>query len=160
VAVTTVHNVIAIEVRGTPVPQGSGRSFLAGGRAVHVTRTAPLLAWRGAIATEARTGMAGRPLLDGPVALEVEFRPAARPARHWLPANARRLLRVLRLDAPVHHASAPDIDKLCRAVLDALSSVVWVDDCQVARLVASKRWPDEGEAPGASIRVRRLAETR
>ena len=104
--------------------------------------------------------MDGHPLLEGPVALEVEFRPAARPARHWLPANARRLLRVLRLDAPVHHASAPDIDKLCRAVMDALSSVVWVDDRQVARLVASKRWPDEGEAPGASIRVRRLAETR
>jgi Holliday junction resolvase RusA-like endonuclease len=104
--------------------------------------------------------MDGRPLLDGPVALEVEFRPAPRPARHWLPVNARRLLRVLRLDAPVWHASTPDIDKLCRAVLDALTSVAWVDDRQVARLVASKRWPDEGEAPGASIRVRRLEATR
>jgi DNA-binding CsgD family transcriptional regulator len=138
VAVTSTHDVIALEVRGRPVPQGSGRSFVSGSRAIHVTTSAPLLAWRGAIATEARTGMAGRPLLEGPVALEVEFRPAARPARHWLPANARRLLRVLRLDAPVHHASAPDIDKLCRAVMDALSSVVWVDDRQVARLVASK----------------------
>jgi Holliday junction resolvase RusA-like endonuclease len=104
--------------------------------------------------------MSGRPLLEGPVALEVEFRPAARPASHWLAANARRLLRALRLDAPVWHASAPDIDKLCRAVLDALTSVAWVDDRQVARLVASKRWPDEGEAPGASIRVHRLPKTR
>jgi Holliday junction resolvase RusA-like endonuclease len=158
--VTWADEVIAIEVRGTPVPQGSGRSFVSGGRAVHVTRTAPLLAWRGAIASEARTGMAGRPLLDGPVALEVEFRPAARPQAHWLPAGIRRVARILRLDAPLWHTSAPDIDKLCRAVMDALSSVVWVDDRQVARLVASKRWPDEDEAPGASIRVRRLAETR
>jgi hypothetical protein len=47
--VTSVDEVIAIEVRGTPVPQGSGRSFVSGGRAVHVTRTAPLLAWRGAL---------------------------------------------------------------------------------------------------------------
>ena len=156
---TSAREVIAIEVRGTPVPQGSGRSFLSGGRAVHVTRTAPLLAWRGAIATEARAAI-GRPPLErarGPRGRV----PARRPRRaHWLPANARRLLRVLRLDAPVHHASAPDIDKLCRAVLDALSSVVWVDDRQVARLVASKRWPDEGEAPGASIRVHRLPATR
>jgi Holliday junction resolvase RusA-like endonuclease len=151
---------IVLEVRGTPVPQGSGRSFLAGGRAVHVTTSAPLLAWRSAIATEARAAMDGRPLLEGPVALEVEFRPAARPASHWLPANARRLLRVLRLDAPVWHASAPDIDKLCRAVLDAMTSVAWVDDRQVGRLVASKRWPADGEAPGASIRVHRLPETR
>jgi Holliday junction resolvase RusA-like endonuclease len=157
---TTAHEVIALQVRGTPVPQGSGRSFVSGGQAVHVTRTAPLLAWRGAIATEARAAMDGRPLLEGPVALEVEFRPAARPASHWLPANARRPLRVLRLDAPVHHAGAPDIDKLCRALMDALSSVVWVDDRQVARLVASKRWPDEGEAPGATISVRTLSVTR
>jgi len=157
---TSVEDVVAIEVRGTPVPQGSGRSFVSGGRAVHVTRTAPLLAWRGAIATEARAAMAGRPLANGPLALEVEFRPAARPASHCLPVNARRLLRLLRLDAPLWHTNAPDIDKLCRAVLDALSSVVWVDDRQVARLVASKRWPDEGEAPGASIRVWRLAATR
>ena len=105
--------------------------------------------------------MAGRPLQDGPVALEVDFRPAARPARHWLPANARRLLRVLRLDAPVGTTQrSPTSTSSARAVLDALSSVVWVDDRQVARLVASKRWPDEGEAPGASIRVRRLAATR
>jgi Holliday junction resolvase RusA-like endonuclease len=103
--------------------------------------------------------MDSRPLL-GPVSLEVEFRPAARPQAHWLPAGIRRAARVLRLDAPLWHASTPDIDKLCRAVMDALTSVVWIDDRQVARLVASKRWPDEGEAPGASIRIRELAETR
>ncbi len=157
---TTADEVIAIEVRGTPVPQGSGRSFVAGGRAVHVTRTAPLLAWRGAIATEARTAMAGRPLAEGPLAVDLVFRPAARPASHYLPANGRRAVRQLRLDAPVWHTGTPDGDKLARAALDALTSVVYVDDKQAVRLVVEKRWPDEGEAPGASIRVRRLAATR
>ena len=85
---TSADDTITVVVRGRPVPQGSGRSFVSGGRAVHVTTSTPLLAWRGAIATEARTAMAGRPLLDGPVALEVEFRPAARPARHWLPPTS------------------------------------------------------------------------
>ena len=152
--------VIEFEVRGTPVPQGSGRTFVVAGRAVRATTTAPLLAWRGAIATEARAAMSGRPPLEGPVALEVEFRPAARPASHWLPANARRVLRALRLDAPSWNSQAPDLDKLCRAAMDALSAVAYADDRQVARLTASKRWPGEGGAPGATIRVRRLEETR
>jgi Holliday junction resolvase RusA-like endonuclease len=147
---------IEFAVLGIPVPQGSGRTFVVKGRAVRATTTAPLLAWRGAIATEARAAMAGLSLIEGPVSLEAEFRPAVRPASHWLPANARRLLRLLRLDAPVHHVNAPDLDKLCRAAMDALSAVVYVDDRQVARLVASKRWPAEGEGPGVTIRVARL----
>ena len=34
----------------------------------------------------------------------------------------------------------PDLDKLTRAVLDALTGVVWHDDAQVVRLVAVKRY--------------------
>lgn len=151
---------VEFEVRGTPVPQGSGRTFVVAGRAVRATTTAPLLAWRGAIASEARAAMAGAPLMEGPVELEVEFRPAVRPASHWLPANARRLLRALRLEAPLWHAQAPDVDKLCRACLDALSGVVYADDRQVARLTASKRWPADGEAPGCRVRVSSLGATR
>ena len=153
-------DVIAIEVRGTPAPQGSGRSLISGGRAVHVTRTAPLLAWRGAIATEARAAMNGRPLEDGPLAVKLTFRPCTRPASHYLPANSRRPVRVLRPDAPVWHTGTPDADKCARAALDALTSVAYVDDKQAVRLVIEKRWPNEGEAPGVSIRVCRLAVTR
>ena len=151
---------VAIEVRGRPVAQGSGRSFVSGGRAVHVATSAPLLAWRGAIAAEARAAMDGRALLGGPVRVAIVVRPAARPASYYLPANSRRLAPVLRLDAPVYHTGKPDADKLARACLDALSSVVYRDDSQVASLRVVKRWPDEGEAPGASIRVRRLEATR
>ncbi len=151
---------VAIEVRGRPVAQGSGRSFVSGGRAVHVTTSAPLLAWRGAIAAEARAAMDGRALLAGPVRVAIVVRPAARPASHYLPANGRRPAPALRLDAPAYHTGKPDADKLARACLDALSSVVYRDDAQVASLRVVKRWPGEGEAPGASIRVRRLEVTR
>jgi Holliday junction resolvase RusA-like endonuclease len=44
--------------------------------------------------------------------------------------------------------------------MDALTAVAWVDDRQVAHLTASKRWPDEGEAPGVDVRVRQLEATR
>jgi len=152
--------VIAIEVRGRPVAQGSGRSFVSGGRAVHVTTSAPLLAWRGAIAADARAAMDERPLLEGPVRVAIVVRPAARPTSHFLPANSRRPVPVLRLDAPVYHTGKPDADKLARACLDALSSVVYRDDAQVASLRVVKVWPGESEAPGASIRIRRLEATR
>ena len=151
---------IEIEVRGRPVAQGSGRSFVSAGRAVHVTTSAPLLAWRGAIAAEARSAMDGRPLLAGPVRVAIVVRPAARPASHYLPANGRRPAPQLRIDAPVYHTGKPDADKLARACLDALSSVVYRDDCQVASLRVVKVWPREREAPGASIRVHRLEATR
>lgn len=152
--------ILELTVRGLPVPQGSGRSFVAGAKARHVTTSAPLLAWRGRIATDAQAAMAGGPLLAGPVAVELAFRPAPRPASHFLPANRRRPVRELRLDAPVWHTGRPDADKLARAALDGLTAVAFDDDCRVVRLVVEKRWPAEGEAPGVDIRVRQLEETR
>lgn len=154
---------VEFEVRGLPVPQGSARAFVAGKRAIIATegnRTrSPLGAWRTAIAQAAAEAMAGAPW-DGPVSVYLSFRPASRPAAHYLPANARRPIRELRLDAPFHHAGKPDADKLARSALDALTGVVFEDDRQVASLDVLKRWPAEGEGPGVTIRVARLGVTR
>lgn len=51
------------------------------------------------------------------------------------------------------HTRKPDGDKLLRAVWDALTHVVWVDDAQVVRWSGSKREAEIGETPGARIRV-------
>lgn len=45
----------------------------------------------------------------------------------------------LRAGAP-SHPGKPDIDKLCRAVLDALTGILYHDDAQVVSLNASKRY--------------------
>ncbi len=151
---------VTFEVRGTPVPQGSARAFVVGNRAVVVTQgRAPIVAWRSSIATEARDAMGAAPPFVGPVSVRLEFRPSSRPASHYLPANARRPVRQLRLDAPTWHASAPDADKLARAALDALSGVVFEDDRQVATLLVTTRWPIEGQSPGVTVAVHRLEET-
>ncbi len=47
----------------------------------------------------------------------------------------------------------PDLDKLARAVLDAITGTVLVDDSQVVDLSASKRLAEVGESPGALISV-------
>ena len=51
----------------------------------------------------------------------------------------------------------PDVDKLVRAVFDALTGPVLHDDSQVVQVLASKRRADVGEEPGVSIGVERLA---
>ena len=49
---------------------------------------------------------------------------------------------------------APDLDKLIRGVLDALTAVVYRDDSQVTRITAQKVY---GERPGVWIQARTRA---
>jgi Holliday junction resolvase RusA-like endonuclease len=114
---------IAFTVRGLPVPQGSTRAFVRGGRPIVTSDAKGLGAWRTAIASEARFAMGGLPMLRGPVRVQVEFelpRPASRPKRDRWPDRR------------------PDLDKLVRASLDSMTGVVFGDDSQVVRLSASK----------------------
>lgn len=152
---------LAFDVRGLPIAQGNAKAFVVGKRAVITTGvglSSPLGAWRAAIATEARAAVVGAPW-PGPVEVALGFR-LPRPRSHFRPANGRRSTPELRLDAAHYQASKPDIDKLSRAALDALTAVVFDDDSQVARLLATKRYVDEDEGPGVAVRIRRLEETR
>jgi crossover junction endodeoxyribonuclease RusA len=47
----------------------------------------------------------------------------------------------------------PDVDKLSRAVGDALSGVCWRDDSQVVDLHATKRLAERDEIPGVLIQI-------
>jgi crossover junction endodeoxyribonuclease RusA len=79
-----------------------------------------------------------------PVLIALTFK-LHRPLSHY---GSGKNARLVKPSAPKHPAKVPDIDKLTRAVLDALTSIVWVDDSQVVRLTASKvyvdRWQEEG----------------
>jgi Holliday junction resolvase RusA-like endonuclease len=52
------------------------------------------------------------------------------------------------------HLTKPDVGKLARAAEDALSRIVWGDDCQVTDLHARKRYCPIGQHPRAEIIVR------
>ena len=92
------------------------------GRVRHSNK-AELEAWREKIAWLGK-GAGLRPQ-DGPVALTLAF-------------SMPRGKTVTRPFATV----APDLDKLCRAVLDALTGVAYLDDCQVTDLRAVKGYGD------------------
>jgi crossover junction endodeoxyribonuclease RusA len=115
---------LTFTVDGVPVPQGSMRAFLVKGRPVvtHGGR-ADLGTWRQAIAARARA--AGAVPVAGPVSIGLTFtlpRPASRPKRDR------------------HPDRKPDLDKLIRAALDALTGIAFVDDAQVVRCHAWKRY--------------------
>jgi crossover junction endodeoxyribonuclease RusA len=53
----------------------------------------------------------------------------------------------------VPHTVAPDIDKLERAVLDALTQVLYHDDKQVTEVIKGKYYADVDDAAHVNIRV-------
>lgn len=94
--------------------------------------------WREAVKFAVLEANKARLKFHAPVRVEIEFY-FARP-------KSRK--------KDVYHCTAPDLDKLCRSTLDALTdSGIIVDDSLVADLRASKFYVVGDKAPGASIRV-------
>lgn len=128
-------------VTGEPRPQGSKRAFYNkhSGRAMIVEDNTKLRPWRQEVTACAMEAKRAEPDFvkfprGTPVALHVEFsflRPADRKYR-----NA------------IYKPVKPDIDKLLRGILDALTGVLFEDDSQVAMVLATKCF---GEVPGARI---------
>jgi crossover junction endodeoxyribonuclease RusA len=108
-------------------------------------------AWQGVVAAAA--GAAGVRRTDGPVNLTLRFY-FARPKGHF---GTGRNAGKLKASAPAlpTSQSAGDVDKLARAVLDALTGVAFDDDSQVADLTARKRYTPGPDVPeGVRITLR------
>ena len=138
-------------VRGTPRPKGSKKAFVVKDKKTGKPRAVlaesageALKAWSNAVGAEARAHAPSKPL-SGPVCVEVAFH-LPRPKRHYTASGA------LRGDAPAWHAKRPDIDKLARGVLDALTGVLFEDDAQVASFLAKAVYATNGPA-GCELRV-------
>ena len=152
-------------VVGTPVPQGSTRAFAgkkgtkAAGK-VFTTNdpTGSIGKWRSDVkgACERNPVPVLQPLpTSAPVSMRLTFR-LPRPKKHFLPVNGMRLFPQLRADAPTWAIGKPDGDKLERAVLDALTGLLYVDDAQVVVVGKTKRYVNPGEQPGVDVRVTAL----
>jgi len=97
--------------------------------------------WRERVALAAADAMAGAPMIARGVAMAMAItfvmpRPASTPKTRTPPAVKR-----------------PDLDKLTRAVLDAMTNVTFPDDSAVVSLRVGKRLADRDEQPGAAIEV-------
>ena len=127
-----------IRVNGTPVPQGSKTARVVGNRAVMWDSNPMLKAWRENVAQATWRTMDGNQC-DEPVAVTIWFY-LDRP-------------KTVKRDRP---SVKPDLDKLCRAVLDGITDSCLADDAQVIELNAAKFYADDSTRPGAMIHVRTL----
>lgn len=125
-------------IPGDPKPQGSKRAFVhpGTGRAVIVEDNKRLRPWRTSVNEALREAGFERPLED-PVWVELTFYLPRPPS---VSARRRPLPGV-----------APDVDKLARACLDAMSRVVIRDDALVTSLRAVKRYATG--LPGVRVRI-------
>jgi Holliday junction resolvase RusA-like endonuclease len=134
---------LRVTVTGRPAPQGSKRLGAAGQLR---EQSAYLPAWRAAVKRaiyeryrDLGVRPADLPLLRGPIAFGVRFRMAG----------------TSRIDGP------PDLDKLLRASLDALTAArVWEDDSRVVEVLWLSKVPAGGSRPGADLYVRSAGKAR
>jgi len=133
------------KLRRGPVTIRSMRELMT---SVVITSDNPQVkSWQARIAFEATCLMRRVQLeLAGPVHLQVEF---------FLPRPSGLAKSY---DGP--HLKKPDTDKLLRALLDALTGVVWRDDSQVISIVAGKTYAGVNEDPRAVITIRSLSTDR
>lgn len=136
---------ITVFVPGIPVPQGSLRGYVRGGRAVLTSDNAGLRSWRSDVTAALAEKRPPAPI-DEPVEVRLEFS-LLRPLGHY---GRRGLLD----SAPLVPGRKPDLDKLARAVLDAATVAgIWTDDARVVSLRATKRYVAEDQMPGVHITV-------
>ena len=129
---------IRFQVPGRPITQGNHSRNRFG--AVY-DATKGLAAWRTAVGYIAKQTARGR-MVDGPVVVDVVFyvpRPASCPKARTQPTVK------------------PDVDKLSRALLDAITGVLLHDDAQVVQLIARKQYATR--QPGALVTVRAWTES-
>lgn len=122
---------IEITLAGEPMAKGRVRVTKTG-RAFTPERT---LRYESRLAAEAQHVMGDRPLLEGPLMLEIEVRmsiPASKPKK-WQDA-ARR--------GDIRPTKKPDLDNFAK-VVDALNLIVWQDDSQIVDLRVTKHFHDK-----------------
>jgi Holliday junction resolvase RusA-like endonuclease len=139
---------LEVTVPGAPVPQGSVHPFVtaAGPRARHDPRVRE---YRLRVAQAVRESRGSPPHLGPVEVLVVAWLP--RPASHY--GTGRNTGR-LRPSAPALPTTKPDVDKLARVVLDALTDGgLWRDDAQVTGVRAVKRYADDEHPVGVLVRV-------
>ena len=135
---------IEFTVLGIPVPKGSTRAFamMRNGKPFAVTTAAnpKTKSWQDCVSSTAQFHAPKDGPWTGPIALSINF---YLPRPKSLPKKVQ------------HHVKRPDLDKLIRAIKDALTGVIWRDDSQVTYVSAYKSYAEveRGLFTGAEIIV-------
>jgi crossover junction endodeoxyribonuclease RusA len=136
---TGERRTVTFRVIGKAEPKGSTKAFLGrGSRFPIVTSDNPRLRGWEQLVREQAQAVAREGLFPGPILIAIVFN---LPRPQSLPKLAR------------HHCTRPDLDKLVRAVVDALIGLLYVDDSSIVQLHARKCYAEPGIAPWVCITV-------
>jgi crossover junction endodeoxyribonuclease RusA len=131
-------DIVRFTAVGLPVAKGSMRAVGRG----RMTNANPKTAeWQALVAHFAAVAMTDQVPFDEPVSVELIFgvaRPKSAPKRVLFPATR------------------PDLDKLARCVLDAMTGVIYRDDALIVDLDCSMRFA-VGRPPGVRVVVAPVA---
>ena len=138
-----MSNSVSFHVYGTPMPKGSTTRMPNGGTIPAGTTASRkrMSEWRTDIRNEAIDAMGEMKPSIGAVRIMMEFQlpyPISSIRKYqfgWLP-----------------HTKKPDVDKLMRMMLDALTGIVWKDDSQVCFSTVNKVYSWNNQ-PGCDVVV-------
>ena len=124
--------VISFRVYGRPAPQGSKKS-IGNNRFIESSKYLP--AWRNAVKQAAEENKPDAIMTEA-ISVEAVF---------YLekPKTVKR-------DFPT---VPPDCDKLLRGIFDSMTGVIYVDDAQICKVIAFKRYATDSNPPGVFITV-------
>lgn len=139
-------NPVRFFTAGNPAPEGSHKYVgHRGGRPIIAHDNQLLTAWRTLVARNARNAAhttGWDTPHDGPVAIEAHF---------YLP-------RPKHPKFPDHAATKPDLDKLARAIGDALAAPgsPLSEDSRIVTWILTKHWASDSQPPGVHVTVTAL----
>ncbi len=135
---------------GIPRTKGSSFSFLnpKTNKIVYQHDNKHLKSWQLEVKLAAKD--AGLEPTEGPIELEIIYC-LPRPKAHYNTAGQ------VKSEAPKYPICRPDVDKMERAILDALTGTAYNDDSQVVKVEHEKLYTDNLlKDPGAYVTVRQL----
>jgi Holliday junction resolvase RusA-like endonuclease len=136
---------ITFHVPGVPVAKARARISTRGGKVRSFTPH-KTVAFEGLVALAAARAMEGADPLGGPVSLSLSVELP-------VPQSWSLKKRAAALAGTVQPCGRPDIDNFTKAIADGGNGVLWNDDAQITRLIATKRYAQQ---PGVHVEVTAL----
>lgn len=123
----------------TRVIQSNGKAFASN----YTPKTAPVNTFKATVRMAAAKVFADRSPILGPIAIEVLFVMPRPKNQFWKSKPMPRSL----------HTKKPDVDNIFKAVSDALTGLLWLDDSQICDCKLRKMVAAGDEQPHVAIRL-------